>query len=268
MTAQIKFTKDGKKVAVVGQLNATQTIVQEIFVAQNGQEVPAGENFIVTGLLDQQMESFKEKQLRELNEKYEKTTKEVQHKISELHKKLNDASAKANLKAKALLDFVKNGKEEQLETLRSFLAGEITHFFCTTSYNPRIVTWDEVYQLASHYDDNKVEAIKLVSLYGRSNGDLSYRLHAYHDGSGGWDVVHPCKSYEEALKYAQDFLNNEAILYFEGKRHLDIIKWQKIKGIVMPEEALQKYEENAEYNRQCRITKLEEELAKLKAKTK
>lgn len=38
----IKYTGDGKKVLVVGKLNAIQTIVQEIFVSA-GQEIPSGE---------------------------------------------------------------------------------------------------------------------------------------------------------------------------------------------------------------------------------
>src|SRR6476659_8101217 len=42
----IKYTDDGKKVMVVGKLNAQQTIVQEIFVSA-GQEIPSGENFVV-----------------------------------------------------------------------------------------------------------------------------------------------------------------------------------------------------------------------------
>jgi len=51
MTQNIKFTSDGKKVAVVGKLNAQETIVQEIFVS-NGNEIPSGENFVVKSLHD------------------------------------------------------------------------------------------------------------------------------------------------------------------------------------------------------------------------
>lgn len=47
----IKYTDDGKKVLVVGKLNAQQTIVQEIFVSA-GQEIPSGENFVVKSLHD------------------------------------------------------------------------------------------------------------------------------------------------------------------------------------------------------------------------
>jgi len=45
---QTKYTNDGKKVGIVGKLNAEQTIVQEIFITESGQEIPSGENFVVT----------------------------------------------------------------------------------------------------------------------------------------------------------------------------------------------------------------------------
>lgn len=60
-----KYTDDGKKVAVIGKLNAEQTIVQEVFVSQ-GQEFPSGENFVVKSLHDKPAESWKAKSLREL----------------------------------------------------------------------------------------------------------------------------------------------------------------------------------------------------------
>lgn len=55
---QTKYTNDGKKVAIVGKLNADQTIVQEIFITENGQEIPSGENFVVTSLHDQPVKKW------------------------------------------------------------------------------------------------------------------------------------------------------------------------------------------------------------------
>ena len=52
-----KFTADGKKVVVVGALNAKETIVQEIFVT-DGTEFPAGEHFVVKTLLDAPAETY------------------------------------------------------------------------------------------------------------------------------------------------------------------------------------------------------------------
>ena len=62
---QTKYTTDGKKVAIVGKLNNTETIVQEIFVSENGSEIPAGENFVVKSLLDAPAKSWKESQIEQ-----------------------------------------------------------------------------------------------------------------------------------------------------------------------------------------------------------
>jgi hypothetical protein len=47
----VKYTSDGKKVVIIGNLNSQEKIVQEIFII-NGQEVPSGENFVVKSLHD------------------------------------------------------------------------------------------------------------------------------------------------------------------------------------------------------------------------
>ncbi len=64
--SKIKYTTDGKKVVIIGDLNQTDKIVQEIFVTENGDEIPQGERFVVRSLLDQPAKSWKETKLEEL----------------------------------------------------------------------------------------------------------------------------------------------------------------------------------------------------------
>ena len=53
MSAQnIKYTTDGKKVVVIGNLNSQEKIVQEVFII-NDAEIPSGENFVVTSFASQ-----------------------------------------------------------------------------------------------------------------------------------------------------------------------------------------------------------------------
>jgi len=68
----IKYTTDGKKVVIIGDLNQTDKIVQEIFVTENGDEIPQGERFVVKSLLDEPAKSWKETRLEELEARYEK----------------------------------------------------------------------------------------------------------------------------------------------------------------------------------------------------
>ncbi|VGD33408.1 Uncharacterised protein [Klebsiella pneumoniae] len=55
---EIKYLSDGRKVVVVGQLNQTETIVQEVFVTEAGDELPGGERFVTKSLHDVPVESW------------------------------------------------------------------------------------------------------------------------------------------------------------------------------------------------------------------
>lgn len=263
----IKYTDDGKKVLVVGKLNATQTIVQEIFVSA-GQEIPSGENFVVKSLHDAPAESWKEKNLRELEARYESDRKKLQAQIDDQERRLSLERDKAKLQTSALMKFVAHSDESQLETLKAFMAGEITHLF-VAGHSPEIISWkdsNKTYDADSFYHHARLEGIKLVSLMGKSDGDLSYQLHKYRDGSGSSETVHPAKSYEEALAMAQAQLDEDSKLYLEPQNSLFYLeRWRAIEGVVIPQAAVEKYEALADAARLQRIENLKKELAGLEA---
>ena len=240
--SETKYTSDGKKVVIVGKLNAQETIVQEIFVS-GGSEIPSGEHFVVKGLHDAPAESWKAKNLRELEERYERTRKHWEAKESEASKRLNLAIAKASEKAKCLLAFADNSDDSQFETLRAFLSGKITHY-AVLSYDPRIITSDDTgtFQIDSYYGDTRLEAMKLISVFGSSGGRLDYRINDYGDGSGsGWKSIIPCRSYAEALGHLQNYCDQQIEGYKANEslnRSFDFAKWMKIDGIVIPDEVI------------------------------
>lgn len=268
MSDSIKYTKDGRKVAVLGQLNSQEFIVQEIFVS-GGQEIPGGENFVAKGLLDQPAESWKEKRIRELEISYEKRLANMEIDFKRASRSLDDAAQKAKARASALFAFAKNAENDQIATLQSFLAGEITHFYIR-GYQPAIVTWgdDELY-CKEGYHNTRIESTRLISLFGNSKGLLDYHINLYSDGSGsGSKVAIPCKSYDEALSHAQKDMEREAERFVEGERNgFCVDKWGKIEGINIPQDAIEKHQANQEAIRQQKIKKLREELAKLEAES-
>ena len=265
----IKYTSDGRKVIIVGKLNSEQSIVQEIFVC-DGQEVPSGENFVVSSLHDAPAESWKEKNLRELEERYEKTKKNIEGRMDLMQKRMSLAESKAKYRANALLAFAENSDNEQLQLLHAFLGGEITHFF-VDSYPPEIVTWDddENYDVDSWSGRINVDGMKLVSIFGISEGKLDYRIHQYRDGSGGGlKKIVPCTSREAALAEAQKVLDLRAELYVSGAtRSLNIDGWLKIDGIKIPIDALNKHNKAKHENQLARIEKLRAEIAALEAES-
>lgn len=266
--ADIKYTNDGKKVLIVGKLNSQETIVQEIFVSA-GQEIPSGENFVVKSLHEGPAESWKEKNLRELEARYESDRKKLQTQIDDQERRLCLERDKAKLQASALLQFVKSSDESQLETLKNFMAGEITHLF-VAGYSPEIISWkdsNKVYDQDSFYHHARLEGIKLVSLMGKSDGELDYRLHEYRDGSGSSKSIYPATSYQAALDMAQAQLDRDGSAYVESGGHwFNLPEWQKIEGIVTPMAVIQRYEELADEIRLNRIEVLKKELIDLEAK--
>lgn len=264
---EMKYTKDGRKVLVVGKLNSEQHIVQEIFVT-NGQEVPSGESFVVSVLLDAPAESWKEKNLRQLEERYDKSRKNLERQTNEVNQRLRVAEEKAKHRTAALLAFAKNSDHEQLKTLHSFLSGEITHFFVDSSYSPEIVDWNsnKPYQTDSWAGRMKVEGMALISLFGNSNGQMNYRINKYRDGSGSNATIIPCRSYEHALAEAQAALNVIADDYVSNERR-NFYKdaWLKIDGIVIPADALKKYNEKKRNSQIARIKKLRNDIETIEA---
>lgn len=265
MSENVKYTSDGKKVSVLGKLNSAQYIVQEIFIV-DGQEVPSGENFVVTSLHDAPAESHKEKRLRELEERAAKVERDCEAQIKHARQRMREATEKAKIRADALFAFAKNSDNEQLQLLHAWLAGEITHVFINST-GPAILPFDdlELFQTDTFYG-LKYEAMKLVSLFGGTDGQLSFRLHRYSDGSGGYTEIFPARSYEDALAIAQQHLDDAASAYVKNSRnYFDPSQWEAIDGLHVPEDAAALHRQKAEAAKQSRIQKLREELSALES---
>lgn len=114
--SNIKYTTDGKKVVVVGELNQTETIVQEIFVTENGDEIPQGERFVVKSLLDQPSESWKEKKLRELAETFVSESSKWDHKIKQLNSEKSLIFDSLSARVRWLRKVADESKHEQFES--------------------------------------------------------------------------------------------------------------------------------------------------------
>ncbi|QWF19269.1 hypothetical protein [Lysobacter capsici] len=86
---------------------------------------------------------------------------------------------------------------ESLQRLDDYIAGKITHFV-VESYDPpyRIETFQQAIQ--DREANRSDRALRLLSLFGRSNGDLTWNINRWSDGSGCWTECVPCTSYEDA----------------------------------------------------------------------
>jgi len=101
-------------------------------------------------------------------------------------------------------------KHEQLATLDHFLSGAITHVVMKSGYGSglKIVPFaDALNVLEGDRFSRHEPEMKLVSLFGSSSGDLSWRINTYRDGSGHWIEMVPCTSEDEARRVVAEKLD-------------------------------------------------------------
>ena len=218
-----KFTADGKKVAVVGALNAKETIVQEIFTA-DGTEFPAGEHFVVKTLLDVPAETYKAKEERSILERIKKLEVErdrVSKEISDFRYRASAAVAKVKWIEKISEPEVK----EVFDNIKAMLCGEYTHVVIPGYHGVEIEKWDE--RLFTSHEgryDSSFESMRMVSLYGDWNGRLTlgWKVNTYRDGSGSSTSFYPCRSLQEAKNKVQEIIHAKE--YLSDSDHQSCIK--------------------------------------------
>lgn len=192
--SNIKYTTSGDKVIVVGKLNNQETIVQKIYIS-NGNEIPAGENFVVKSLLDHPAVSWKEKQIKELEDRYEKAQKQYKT----LQDSLYLAKEKLSKKIQDTQGLEKLFSVDKLKPLFDFLAGDIKYIVIENWDRYDIKTLEEM----CYMDENRFKAFRLISLFGNSEGDLLWRVGQYYDNSGSSTQCFPFSNKEDAIEFVK-----------------------------------------------------------------
>lgn len=273
----IKYTKGGKKVVVLGKLNSESWIVQEVFVS-NGQEFPAGENFVETTLLDEPAETWQMKEAKRLDGHKQEVEKEIEN-------LRNQAKvARRNLDYTNLINRITakygNAVEiDQLDTLFAFMAGHITHIVIKKWNTYEILSLVDALKAEDSWNGYKsVDGIKLVSLFGcNRDGEryekdrgfsLNWRINEYRDGSGSCTTAYPCKSHQEAVELIDELLatHEEAtsdLIELKKKYHLKNPSKEKIKKF--HEKLIDQKKESIDKQRK-ELLKSEDELKVLKGR--
>lgn len=201
---EIKYTTDGKKVVVIGNLNAQEKIVQEVFVSGET-EIPSGENFVVKSLHDAPVKSWKQQELERVQKEYETIKPRLEKEMDEYKRKHKMAVENIRERIEYAGKLAKNVAPESFDLLCSLCCGEINW----------IVNDGRAMELISFEDFMKSNdyGIKLISLFGKDDGTLTYKQHSYSDGSGGGRAFVPFKTKEDALSYLQKQIDAKEIYY-------------------------------------------------------
>lgn len=92
-----------------------------------------------------------------------------------------------------------------LHRIEDVLAGRITHVVVSDWQAARILPFAEFIATDDRFDKG---GIRLLSLYGDSNGDPLWKVNQYSDGSGSWRWCIPCTSEEEAREQLATFITD------------------------------------------------------------
>lgn len=111
-------------------------------------------------------------------------------------------------------------RHSALKNIEDFLAGKITHFLFTSPRGAEVQTLENVLQYKESTYDRSYQ-LRLLSLYGQTNGDITWEVNSYRDGSGHNKVVTPFCSEEEALSARDSFLRTELAKRLTAKGPLD-----------------------------------------------
>ena len=260
-----KYTKDGRKVAIIGKLNSTETIVQEVCVKEDGSEIPAGDQFVITGpLLDEPAETWHDKRLREL----EKATRTADAKTDECLARMRQTQRRVELHIKSLLSLERKAAPEQLQTMLDFTSGAIKYAVEIGGHGlPTIRPFDDMLERRGEFNHNL--SLRLVSLFGKTDGALDWKINSYQDGSGTYRTFIPAKSLEEAIDAAQSVYDDMVNEWRNGDRKCPPKdSWNKMpEEIKIHDDVVNFWIENREKNRLQQIEKLRCQLDELLAET-
>ena len=260
-----KYLRDGRKVVVVGVLNSQESIVQEIFVAENGEEFPAGENFVAKGLLDKPAETYADRQLSEKAAtlaKIEKSIDAADKKRQEVERRLR----KTNL-YDGVLNIYQDKTPGDIQTLLAFMSGEITHVVFENYGAPEIVELLDALEYTEHRDH--FCGLKLVTLFGVKNErpmrrdddnqlSLEWRIGEYCSASSHNKTIYPCRGLEEAVKIVDNILAEKDVSQ-------EAIGVKEKYGLANPtDDRIQQWRQEQRKSAEERIAKLTAEIAKLR----
>jgi uncharacterized membrane-anchored protein YhcB (DUF1043 family) len=246
---------DGKKVSVLQQISDTQSLVKEIYVDENGNELPHKDSFIVStsSLSDVPLVSWKTRNLKKIEDDFRKHEKKIEEKIKREEKSLENAYKKVYHLTKSIQELASTLEkpESRLEFIRllDFMSGAVK-WVVIDGLPPEIKKFDDL----NLYDNDYygyVDRIKLISLLGDSKGNLSYKINHYSDGSGvGYSIYPFCEEHEAIEKLKELTLSKK---YITEK----FIETAEKYNIQLDEDLLAEY-----YNKQKEVTLKEIEKTK------
>lgn len=262
--AEIKYTSDGRKVAIVGKLNNQETIVQEVFVTERGSEIPAGENFVVRSLLDEPAKSWQQNQKERIEREYNAAKKSLEDATRELENKTRAMQEYTRQKTSWMREIADNANRDWFELVYGIVNCEYTHFFVEDWGRIDLLQFDDAFR----YQDGSKQNIKSFSLEKkwdaskqRYSAKPSLTVNRYFDGSGDASEMMPFRGYEAAVSYLQELAEKPDYIATDKR----IVLFAK-HGVTFPQHKLDALQAQKDADKAKRIAELQAQIEKLNQK--
>lgn len=193
-----KYTIAGDKVEIVSNLPNCQFLVKPVYVDEAGNESVLGKSFVVDEILDKPVKQWHEKEREKQEAWFKSSKKSMADELDRLRKNHATATARLSGISKFLNDMARKFERdggETFSTLSKYINGEIEYLVVSGYSSHKIVKFENAIENKCSFD----AGLKLISLYGASNGDVSWRLNQYSDTSGSSETIIPCETYLDAV---------------------------------------------------------------------
>lgn len=268
-TNSYAWAKDGRKVYVTAITTDGEYVVEGMVAQVYGDDVyeDRGETWIEQKL-------YAKPPVAVLDE--EIAAKRAQ--VADLEKRRLELTVSATTAEREVKDrLAKLMKYKGLELVEDFIEGRITHVVSEDYMGVAIKKFDE---LAAYFDgdgwNRKQAGFKLISLYGKSNGDLQFRLHDYPDGSGMSKTIYPFMSEEDAIAERNELvLKNveRSRAYISDKihpkqpHHVSVAVDKALEyGLPVPDDLMKVHEDHIRDTAAKSKATLEKQMVEMKAK--
>lgn len=197
----------------------------------------------------------------------EKEIEDLVNKARKIHQKLTEGETlMRDQKAKF-------ARYEALKYLEDFIDGKITHYVKIIKNYSDVINNLIIIESNKAYDEDDARyhrpTVKaLVTLQGKTNGDLNWQLHRYHYDSVQCEII-PCKSYEEAVAEAGKVFNKFCDEFQKSeKKHINsnLVKCVRDLGLVIPDYIEAYLVEEANKEKLAKLESAKKELANAQKK--
>lgn len=164
-------------------------VARALNITNDGESYPAKNVSIIPQLFNVAVDMKRSIAATEM----EMAVESSRHKLEEISRNIKAAD-------KAFADaLAKTSAIPALSRIQDFIDGKVTHYVREQYGTIEIIKKADSGK--PDYNGRVPDDFKLLTLYGSSKGDLSWKIHEYSDGGFSLTCV-PCTSYEEAISEA------------------------------------------------------------------